>query len=136
MILYFFRNNKIKLYCKMEIIIPVQVETKDDQFYQLQLIIDSKRQSLLDKQKNFKILSTQNHFLQDIRDDYSKYYDYIIQQKQDQVSALSLLDKYIKDLTDSGSLSKQNIEDAKYEQKKILKEMNTIKKNIDSIVDI
>ena len=136
MILYFFRNNKIKLYCKMEIIIPVQVETKDDQFYQLQLIIDSKRQSLLDKQKNLKILSTQNHFLQDIRDDYSKYYDYIIQQKQDQVSALSLLDKYIKDLTDSGSLSKQNIEDAKYEQKKILKEMNTIKKNIDSIVDI
>ena len=81
MILYFFRNNKIKLYCKMEIIIPVQVETKDDQFYQLQLIIDSKRQSLLDKQKNFKILSTQNNFLQDIRDDYSKYYNYIVQQK-------------------------------------------------------
>ena len=120
----------------MEIIIPVQAETKDDQFYQLQLIIDSKRQSLLDKQKNLKILSTQNHFLQDIRNDYSKYYNYIVQQKQDQVSALSLLEKYIKDLTDSGSLSKQNIEDAKYEQKRILKEMNTIKKNIDSIVDI
>ena len=120
----------------MEIIIPVQVETKDDQFYQLQLIIDSKRQSLLDKQKNLKILSTQNHFLHDIRDDYSKYYNYIVQQKQEQVSALSLLDKYIKDLTHSGSLSKQNIEDAKYEQKKILKEMNAIKKNIDSIVGI
>jgi hypothetical protein len=44
------------------------------------------------------------------------------------------LNSYIKDLTISGSLSKNNIEDAKNEQVKILTEINSIKKGIDEII--
>jgi hypothetical protein len=44
------------------------------------------------------------------------------------------LNGYIKDLTISGSLSKNNIEDAKNEQEKILTEINSIKKGIDDII--
>ena len=50
-------------------------------------------------------------------------------------STLQILDKYIGDLTVSGQLSKQNIVDAKQEQKKIIQEMNTIKQELDSIVN-
>ena len=45
-----------------------------------------------------------------------------------------MLNGYIKDLTTSGTLSKNNIEDAKNEQEKILTEINSIKKGIDDII--
>jgi hypothetical protein len=45
-----------------------------------------------------------------------------------------MLNSYIKDLTISGNLSKNNIEDAKNEQQKILTEINSIKKGIDDII--
>ena len=50
------------------------------------------------------------------------------------MDALDLLNKYINDLTVSGKLSKHNIEDAKYEQKKIVSELKTIKQNLDNII--
>ena len=52
----------------------------------------------------------------------------------DQIKALNLLNVYINDLTYSGKLTKNNIEDAKNEQQKILTEINSIKKGIDDII--
>jgi hypothetical protein len=107
----------------------------DERFFKIQELIDIKRQMLLDKQKKIKLISKQNCFLDTIKNDYMKYYTFIHQQKQDQIRALELLNNYIKDLTVSGKLSKHNIEDAKIEQKKILKELKSIKKGLDSIID-
>jgi hypothetical protein len=42
--------------------------------------------------------------------------------------------KYIHDLTTSGSLSEGNIKDAKAEQRKIVREINSIKKGLDGIM--
>ena len=116
----------------MRIIIPVGFKSKDDQFHILQELINEKRESLIKKQKTFEFISKENKFLQDVRDDYSKYNNYIVQQKHDQMTALSILNKYVQDLTISGELSKHNIEDARFEQKKILEEMDSIKKNLES----
>ena len=44
------------------------------------------------------------------------------------------MDNYIKDLTRSGNLSKNNIEDAKHEQNKIVREINLIKKGLNQIM--
>jgi hypothetical protein len=112
----------------------IHLEKRDQQLLQIENLIDAKRKMLLDKQKKFKNLSKQNEFLNDIKQDYNKYYGYIVKQKQDQMSALSMLNTYIKDLTVSGNLSKNNIDDAKNEQQKILTEINSIKKGIDDII--
>jgi hypothetical protein len=123
----------------MKILIPIgnyQLPSKDDQFQLLQEMIDAKRESLIKKQKTLHFLSKENSFLQGIRDDYSKYNKYIVQQKQDQMTALSILNNYIQDLSATGELSKQNIEDARSEQKKILEEIDSIKNNLDSIINI
>ena len=123
----------------MKILIPIgnyQLPRKDDQFQLLQEMIDAKRESLIKKQKTLQFLSKENTFLQGIRDDYSKYNKYIVQQKQDQMTALSILNNYIQDLAVTGELSKQNIEDARTEQQKILEEIDSIKKNLDSITHI
>lgn len=112
----------------------INLENRDQQLLQIENLIDAKRKMLIDKQKKFKNLTKQNEFLNEVKQDYNKYYGYIVKQKEDQMSALTLLNGYIKDLTISGTLSKNNIQDAKNEQNKILTEINSIKKGIDEII--
>ena len=112
----------------------INLEERDQQLLQIENVIELKRKMLLEKQKKLKHVSKQNQFLEHIKDDYNNYYGYIIQQKREQMEALDLLNKYIHDLTVSGKLSKHNIEDAKYEQKKIVSELKTIKQNLDNII--
>jgi hypothetical protein len=120
----------------MEIILPIQMDlaSKDDKFIKIQELINLKRKMLLDKQIKYKKISKQNHFLEEIKNDYSNYSNYIMKQKQEQIQALNLLKNYVDDLSVSGKLSKQNIKDSKYEQKKILNEINLIKTNLNQII--
>jgi DNA repair exonuclease SbcCD ATPase subunit len=112
----------------------IHLENRDQKLLQIENLIDAKRKMLIGKQKKFKNLTKQNEFLNEVKQDYNKYYGYIVKQKEDQMSALTMLNGYIKDLTTSGTLSKNNIEDAKNEQVKILTEINSIKKGIDDII--
>lgn len=118
---------------KINIRIPLM--DMDEKFCKIQELIDIKNKLLLDKQRKIKLISKQNTFLDAIKNDYMKYNNYISQQKHQQILALELLDNYITDLTVSGELSKHNIEDAKSEQDKILKEIRSIKKGLDNIIN-
>lgn len=108
---------------------------KDDQFVQLQELIASKRQILLENQRKLKRISNQNHFLEDIKKDYARYNAYILKQKREQMQALGVLNEYIRDLSTSGELSEQNIRDSHQEQKKIMKELKGIQRSLDSLID-
>jgi protein-tyrosine phosphatase len=119
---------------QIETRLVVPIRENDEKFIQLQELIDAKREMLINKQKKLRFISKQNKFLNEVKDDYEKFYGHISQQKNDQIRALQILDEYIKDLTLSGQLTKHNIEDAKEEQKKILKEVNLIKGKLDSII--
>lgn len=115
--------------------IVVPIKERDDQFMRLQEVIEAKKQMLLDKQKKLRFITQQNRFLEAVKNDYQNYYSFFEQQKRDQIRALELLDEYIKDLTISGRLTKHNIEDAKAEQYKILREVKSIKKSLDTLIN-
>ena len=89
---------------------------------------------LLEKQNKIRLISKQNQYLEGVRSDYAKYYSYICQQKQDQIKALQMLNDYMKDLAITEKISKHNIEDAKVEQAKIIREISSIKKGLNSIM--
>jgi hypothetical protein len=108
---------------------------RDLEFMQIQRLIDAKKHFLNEKQKKLRFITKQNIFLEEVKNDYSKYYQVISKQKEDQIKALELINEYIHNLTMSGELSKQNIKDAKEEQKKILMELKSIKSGIDSMID-
>ena len=122
-------------------IIPIKIHVNrplvecDERLLQIEGLIYAKRRMLLDKQKKLKMIFKQNHFLDAVKNDYVNYYNYISQQKQDQIMALELLNGYIHDLSYSGELSENNIEDAKFEQGKILREVKSIKKGLDDIIN-
>lgn len=115
------------------LVVPIRVN--DERFIQLQELIDTKKEMLINKQKKLRFISKQNRFLDAVKNDYQKFYGYIAEQKKDQIKALQILDEYIKDLTLSGKLTKHNIEDAKEEQSKILTEINSIKESLDSLIN-
>jgi len=108
---------------------------RDLEFMQIQRLIDTKKHFLIEKQKKLRFITKQNCFLEEVKSDYSKYYQIIYKQKEDQIKALELINEYIQNLTISGQLSKQNIKDAKEEQKKILMELKSIKSGLDSIIN-
>ena len=105
----------------------------EDQFMKIQALIEAKRQSLLDKQKKLKTVTKTNEFLNSVKEDYVKYYNVIVAQKQDQIKAITMLNEYVEDLASSGELSANNIEDARVEQSKLLREVKQIKRGLDSL---
>ena len=106
----------------------------DERFMHINDVIDEKRQMLMDKQHKLKKIVKKNVFLEEIKGDYLEYYNYIMKQKQDQMDALNLLNNYINELNDKNKLSKYNIEDAKMEQDKIMKEINEIQAGLNGIM--
>ena len=112
-----------------------QEQINDDEFLQLQMVIETKRNMLLNKQKRIQRIAKQNVFLEQVKNDYMNYNNYIVKQKQDQMTALGLLNTYIKDLSTSGLLSENNIKDAKEEQNKIKRELKSIKHGLDKLMN-
>lgn len=108
---------------------------RDLEFMQIQSLIEAKKRLLIEKQKKLRFVTKQNSFLEEVRNDYNKYYGYIYKQKEDQIKALHLIKDYITSLTISGQLSKQNMNDAKEEQKKILNEIKSIQTGLDYIMN-
>jgi hypothetical protein len=118
-------------------IVPVNMHAikRDEQLLHIEDLIEAKRRMLIDKQKKLRFIVKQNRFLDAVKNDYATYYNFVSKQKQEQIKALEMLNQYIHDLSVSGQLSKHNIEDAKFEQGKILKEVKTIKKGLDDIIN-
>lgn len=119
-------------------LIPTHMNLADRDIYLIHIEkeIDIRRKMLLEKHKKLQRISKQNHFLELVKQDYKNYHDIILQQKQEQMRALELLNQYIGDLTKSGKLSKYNIKDGIYEQRKILHEIKKIKCSLDELIQL
>jgi hypothetical protein len=112
----------------------MNIGERDSYLLQIEREIKIRKKRIIDNQIKIQDISKQNQFLNIVKNDYSNYYNIIIQQKQDQLKALELLNEYIKDLSFTGKLSKQNIKDSLYEQKKIFLEIKKIRKDLDEII--
>ena len=113
----------------------MNISEKDIYLLQIEKEIKIRKKNLFENQKKIQDISKQNEFLNFVKDDYANYYSYIVNQKQDQLKALELLNNYITDLSNTGKLSKQNIKDSLYEQKKILLEIKKIRKGLDELIE-
>ena len=117
--------------------LPIRVVFKnnDEKLLKIDELIEAKRQMLQDKQKTIGKIAKQNKFLEDVKNDYSNYNNIIMKQKHGQIQALELIHKYINDLKSTEKISNQSIEEAKNDQFKIMNEIETIKQNLEGIVN-
>lgn len=126
----------------MNKIIPIRIcnltgkemQTKNDKLLEMEKLIADKRNFLHQYQKKLTGIQKNNEFLEHVRNDYQKYNNHIVEEKNKEMRALKMLNQYIGDLNKSTQLSKNNMIDAKKEQKKILNEINIIQHNLDEII--
>ena len=96
--------------------------------------IKNKREMLMKKQKKLQKIAKENEYIELVRNDYQKYYDYIVKQKQDQINAMNYLNQYVDDIIVNGKLTETDLENARLEQEVLMHEMKNIKDDLDTII--
>ena len=99
-------------------------------------LMDEKRKMLLEKQKTLQQTAKENEYLEMVRNDYRKYYNHIVKQKEDQIKAMNYLKQYIDEIIVDGKLTDVDLENAKMEQDELIQEMDNIKGKLDEIIEL
>lgn len=106
----------------------------DQQFDNLQQTIKHKREFLRQKKGELEKTHKTNSELTGVKDDYKRYYDYILAEKQKQYDALKLLNTYISDLINSDKIMNEQMQLATADQEKILAEIKKVKNELDTLI--
>ena len=114
--------------------VDLDLATRDNYLRKIENQIMAKRQLLLNKQSVLQKISKRNHFLNEVQKDYLTYYNFIVKQKQGQIRSMNIINQYLNDIIVSGKFTKEDIYEAKNEQKHILGEINHVKRNLNDII--
>lgn len=108
---------------------------RDLHLLQIEKEIKHKKGLLVKKKKELDKKHKLNHYLSDIKDDYNKYYDYIVGEKEQQYNALLLLKEYMGDLIKTEQLVDEQLRTAKHDQKDIIGEIDKVKSELDELIE-
>jgi vacuolar-type H+-ATPase subunit H len=108
---------------------------KDTYLLKIQTEIKNKKNMLVKKKTELENKAKTNKYLKEVKNDYNKYYDYIVNEKQQQYNALLLLKEYMDDLVKTENLVDNQIRTAKYDQKDILGEIDNVKQELDELMN-
>lgn len=108
---------------------------RDLYLLQIQTEIKNKRNLLVKKKKDLDKKHKINQYLSGVKYDYSKYYDYILNEKQKQYNALILINKYMGELIKTENLVDEQLRTAKHDQKYIIHEIDKIKAELDELIE-
>jgi hypothetical protein len=113
----------------------VSLGERDLCLLKIQNEIENKKQLLIKKKKDLDNKCKTNKYLREVKKDYAKYYDHIINEKQQQQNAFTQIKKYIDDLIETEQLINYQSIVAKYDQKQILNEIDKIQNELNKITD-
>lgn len=114
--------------------IELTLPEKDSYLVEIEKQIQIKRNFLLQKQEQLNQASKENKFLSVVKDDYQKYHNIIMKQKEEQIRSMQILDQYLNDLIRSGKLTNHDILHTKRDQQEILSEIDKIKEDLNNIM--
>ena len=107
---------------------------RDLHLLQIEAEIKNKKRLLVKKKKDLDKKQKLNEYLGDVKQDYTKYYDYIVKEKQQQYDALLLLKEYMNDLIKTEHLVDDQLRSAKHDQKDIIGEIDKVKDELDELI--
>jgi len=102
---------------------------------QLQLETQRNQEQMLIEQREIAKIKEQNEFLKGVHEDYKRYHGHIAENKTKYMRELGKLSEYLKNQMEKSQLSETQMRQAKFEQEKILKDLDKVKKNIDELVN-
>ena len=98
--------------------------------------LESREKDLRETYKDLQKTTLENDFFQSVLDDYEKYYSYIINEKQHQYAAFQLISDYLDELNSETSLTKDQTNQLRNDQKEILSKLSFIKHELDEIIGV
>jgi len=96
-------------------------------------ILDKKNQLVSDLEE-LEDEREEANFLNSIAEDYKRYNQFIIEQKQKQVNEMMKILDYLDELIETQAVTKYTLNHTKNEQKRVLKEIKSLQQEMDSIV--
>jgi hypothetical protein len=94
-----------------------------------------KKTVLVDDLERLKEEREETEFLNEIAEDYKKYNQIILQQKQMQVKELMKILDYIDELTETQAVTKYTLNHTKNEQKRVIDEIKSLQSEMDKLVN-
>lgn len=110
------------------------MDQKDQFLRNLEDQINQKKQIMFSKRRFLDETKKDNEYLEGVRKDYEKYRQYIANSKRQELDAMIMLKSYIDDIILNGNLINADLDNAKLEKVRIMKEINKIKRVLDEIV--
>jgi hypothetical protein len=107
---------------------------KDKLLLNIEKTIRDKKNMLINKKKYLVKKTKLNDYLENVKEDYQKYYEYIVKEKQQQYDSLVLLKEYLEDLMQTEKVVNTQFKTAKHDQKDIIQEIDKIKKELDNLM--
>jgi hypothetical protein len=111
-----------------------QLAERDLHLIQIEQEIMSKKKLLIKKKKDLDKKQKINQYLDGVNHDYTKYYNHIVGEKQQQHKALMLLKEYMEDLMKTENLVDDQLRIAKHDQKDIIWEIDKVKVELDELI--
>lgn len=112
----------------------MEISEKDLMLNQIQSEIEKINKYLQSKRQEIKKTKKENKFLEMVHDDYEQYYNYIKEQKQQQINQMEFILKYLEKSMKEAGLTEQKVRQTKHEQRTIIKKIKQIKKELDEII--
>lgn len=115
-------------------ITKLSLAQKDKYLEKIDNEIITRRNHILEKIKKIDKKKRVNHFLDEVNEDYEKYYQYIIFEKQQQYNSMMIIKNYLDDLIITEKLANNELKNIKYDQNHILYEMDKIKLELNKLI--
>ncbi len=112
----------------------MEIAKRDIHIFKIEDAIKYKRDLLVSKKKDLEKKSEINEYLSNVKNDYGKYYNYILNEKQQQYNSMLLLKDYLADIMATEQLVDNQLRTAKHDQKDILSEIDKLKQEIDELI--
>jgi hypothetical protein len=110
------------------------MDQKDQFLRNLEDQINKKKQIMFSKRRFLDETKKDNEYLEGVRKDYEKYRQYIAKSKKQELDAMIMLKSYVEEIILNGNLINNDLNNAKLEKVRIMKEIHKIKRALDEIV--
>ncbi len=112
----------------------MELARRDEMIIQLRAAIKDNRDGILGKMEQLRDIQKNNRFLGSIYEDYHRYRDYIIQEKEREKRQMERLIHYLEKILLESNLTDAMTRRAIMEQNRILGQLDKVKSELDKLV--
>lgn len=113
----------------------MDIAIDDEKLYNLQLVIDGERKKLEEKRGLLRNQKQHNLYLEKVYNDYDKYNRFIKSQKKEQELAFEELLNHLQKIHKSMQSTDSNLASSLKQEKDIMHQIDTIKEDLEKMVD-